>query len=61
MRLDGRAADELRPVTFERDFTEMTLGATLVRSSYPSAVHRVGTRRRAALDEGRGTGWVSGR
>ena len=29
-RPDGRAADELRPITFERDFTEMTAGSVLV-------------------------------
>src|SRR3954451_22389172 len=29
-RPDGRAADELRTVTFERDFTEMAAGSVLV-------------------------------
>ena len=29
-RPDGRAADELRPLTFERDFTEMADGSVLV-------------------------------
>jgi ribonuclease PH len=29
-RPDGRAADELRPITFERDFTEMAPGSVLV-------------------------------
>src|SRR5690606_34223834 len=29
-RPDGRAADELRPITFERDFTEMAAGSCLV-------------------------------
>jgi ribonuclease PH len=29
-RLDGRAPDELRPITFERDFTEMAEGSCLV-------------------------------
>ena len=29
-RSDGRAPDELRPITFERDFTEMADGACLV-------------------------------
>src|SRR5918996_1551169 len=28
MRADGRAPDELRPVTFERDFTEMAAGSS---------------------------------
>ena len=30
MRPDGRAPDELRPVTFQRDYTEMTAGSVLV-------------------------------
>jgi ribonuclease PH len=29
-RLDGRAPEELRPITFERDFTEMSAGSVLV-------------------------------
>ena len=29
-RPDGRAADELRPLSFQRDFTEMADGSTLV-------------------------------
>ncbi len=29
-RPDGRAPDELRPITFERDFTEMAAGSVLV-------------------------------
>ena len=29
-RADGRDADELRPITFERDFTEMAAGSVLV-------------------------------
>ena len=29
-RPDGRAAEELRPITFERDFTEMSAGSVLV-------------------------------
>ena len=29
-RPDGRAADELRPITFERDFTDMAAGSCLV-------------------------------
>ena len=30
MRFDGRADDELRPLSFERDFTEMAAGSCLV-------------------------------
>jgi ribonuclease PH len=29
-RYDGRAVDELRPFSFQRDFTNMTMGSTLV-------------------------------
>lgn len=29
-RPDGRADDELRPITFERDYTEMAAGSVLV-------------------------------
>ena len=29
-RPDGRAPDEMRPVTFERDFTEMADGSMLI-------------------------------
>ncbi|MEC8018709.1 MAG: ribonuclease PH, partial [Actinomycetota bacterium] len=29
-RPDGRSSDELRPITFERDFTEMSDGSCLV-------------------------------
>ena len=30
MRPDGRQADELRPITFERDFTDQAAGSVLV-------------------------------
>ncbi|MEO7556990.1 MAG: ribonuclease PH, partial [Acidimicrobiales bacterium] len=29
-RVDGRTAEELRPITFERDFTELADGSVLV-------------------------------
>ena len=29
-RVDGRQHDELRPIAFERDFTEMSIGSVLV-------------------------------
>ena len=29
-RFDGRANDEMRPITFERDYTEMAAGSVLV-------------------------------
>ncbi|HEX6420065.1 MAG TPA: ribonuclease PH [Acidimicrobiales bacterium] len=60
MRADGRAPDELRPVTFERDFTEMAAGSCLV------GFGRTRVLCTASIDEdvprwmrGRGTGWVT--
>jgi ribonuclease PH len=59
-RADGRAPDELRPVTFERDFTEMAAGSCLV------SVGRTRVLCTASIDpdvprwmKGRGTGWVT--
>ena len=50
-RPDGRAADELRPISFERDYTEMAAGSCLVTvRSHARAVHGVDRRGRAALD-----------
>jgi ribonuclease PH len=60
MRPDGRAPDELRPITFERDFTVAAAGSVLVSFG--------GTRVlcTASIDEdvprwmrGRGKGWVT--
>ena len=49
--------DELRPITFERDFTEMADGSVLVSlRPHPRAVHGVGRRGRAPLDAGHGQG-----
>ena len=60
MRADGRQPDELRPITFERDFTDAAAGSILVS---------FGTTRvlcTASIDEdvprwmkGRGKGWVT--
>jgi len=59
MRSDGRASDELRPITFERDFTEMADGSVLV------SFGRTRVLCTASIDpdvprwmRGRGTGWV---
>ena len=59
-RPDGRSSDELRPITFERDFTEMSDGSCLV------TVGRTKVLCTASIDEdvprwmkGRGTGWVT--
>ena len=60
MRADGRAPDELRPVTFERDFTEMAAGSCLVSFGLTRVLCT------ASIDEdvprwmrGRGKGWVT--
>ena len=60
MRADGRTPDELRPIRFERDFTEMAAGSCLV------SFGRTRVLCTASIDEdvprwmrGRGTGWVT--
>jgi len=60
MRIDGRQLDELRPITFERDFTEAAAGSTLV------AFGRTRVLCTASIDDdvprwmrGRGKGWVT--
>jgi ribonuclease PH len=59
-RADGRTHDDVRPVTFERDFTEMSAGSCLV------SFGRTRVLCTASIDEdvprwmkGRGTGWVT--
>ena len=59
-RPDGRKPDELRPITFERDFTEMSAGSVLV------AFGRTRVLCTASIDEdvprwmrGTGKGWVT--
>jgi ribonuclease PH len=59
-RPDGRAPDELRPITFERDFTEMSFGSVLVSFGKTRVLCT------ASLDEdvprwmrGTGKGWVT--
>ncbi len=59
-RPDGRNADELRPLTFERDFTEMADGSCLVSFGKTRVLCT------ASIDEdvprwmkGRGSGWVT--
>jgi len=59
-RPDGRAADELRPITFERDFTRMAEGSCLVSFGETRVLCT------ASIDEdvprwmkGRGKGWVT--
>ncbi len=60
MRSDGRAADELRPISFKRDFTEMADGSVLV------SFGRTRVLCTASVDpdvprwmRGRGKGWVT--
>jgi ribonuclease PH len=60
MRADGRADDELRPVTFERDYTEMAAGSCLVTFGRTRVLCT------ASVDEnvprwmrGSGKGWVT--
>src|SRR5215213_1942100 len=59
-RPDGRAPDQLRPVSFERDFTEMTAGSVLVSFGRTRVLCTV------SFEEdiprwlrGRGSGWVT--
>ena len=59
-RSDGRRPDELRPISFERDFTEMAAGSCLV------SFGRTRVLCTASIDEdvprwmrGRGKGWVT--
>src|SRR5215216_2883042 len=59
-RSDQRALDELRPITFERDFTEMAAGSTLVTFGRTRVLCT------ASVDpdvprwmRGRGKGWVT--
>jgi ribonuclease PH len=59
-RADGRAPDQLRPITFDRDFTEMADGSVLV------SFGRTRVLCTASVDEdvprwmkGSGTGWVT--
>lgn len=59
-RPDGRTVDQLRPLSFERDFTEMAEGSCLVTFGKTRVLCT------ASIDEdvprwmkGRGTGWVT--
>ena len=60
MRVDGRQPDELRPITFERDFTDAPAGSVLVSFGNTRVLCT------ASIDEdvprwmkGRGKGWVT--
>ena len=57
MRRDGRQPDDLRPLTFVRDYTEMAAGSVLVYDGQdPRALHRVGRRAGPPVDAGEGHG-----
>jgi len=59
-RADGRAPDELRPISFERDFTELASGSVLISMGRTKVLCTA-----SVADEvprwmrGRGTGWVT--
>ena len=60
MRPDGRAPDELRPISFERDYTNMTPGSVLVTFGRTRVLCTV------SIEEdiprwlkGKGSGWVT--
>ncbi|MGH2686550.1 MAG: ribonuclease PH [Actinomycetota bacterium] len=59
-RSDGRVPDELRPITFERDFTELASGSVLMSMGRTKVLCTA-----SVADEvprwmrGRGTGWVT--
>ena len=59
-RADGRQVDELRPVSFQRDFTEFAAGSVLVTFGRTKVLCT------ASIDEnvprwmkGKGEGWVT--
>ncbi|NLH66251.1 MAG: ribonuclease PH, partial [Candidatus Microthrix parvicella] len=59
-RADGRANDELRAISFERDATEVALGSVMAKCGHTWVLCTV------SLDEdvprwmrGRGSGWVT--
>jgi ribonuclease PH len=59
-RADGREADELRPISFERDFTELASGSVLISMGRTKVLCTA-----SVADDvprwmrGRGTGWVT--
>ena len=53
------AADELRPITFERDYTEMAAGSCSSPSGAPGAVHGVVDDDVPRWMRGSGKGWVT--
>ncbi len=60
MRPDGRAPDELRPIRFERDYTDMTPGSVLVSFGRTRVLCTVSIEEEIPRWlKGRGSGWVT--
>jgi ribonuclease PH len=60
MRSDGREWDQLRPITFERDYTEMTPGSVLVTFGRTRVLCTASFKEEVPRwMKGRGTGWVT--
>ena len=60
LRADGRATDELRPVTFVRDFTSFASGSTLVSMGKTMVLCTASVEERVpAWMRGSGKGWVT--
>jgi ribonuclease PH len=59
-RRDGRLPDELRPLTFQRDFTEFAAGSVLVSMGKTRVLCTASVEERVPpWMRGRGTGWVT--
>jgi len=59
-RPDGRANDELRPITFERDYTEMAAGSVLVSFGRTRVLCAVSVEDGVpSWRRGRGEGWLT--
>ncbi|MFM7270224.1 MAG: ribonuclease PH [Actinomycetes bacterium] len=60
MRHDGREPDELRPVTFTRDFTELAMGSVLVEFGRTRVLCTASVEERVPpWLRGKGRGWVT--
>jgi ribonuclease PH len=60
IRRDGREPDELRPITFTRDFTEFALGAVLVEFGRTRVLCTASVEERVPpWLRGKGRGWVT--
>jgi len=60
MRQDGRAADELRNISFQRDFTDATPGSVLVSFGRTRVLCTVSVNERVPRwMQGKGVGWVT--